>query len=65
MIQVNDDYYEDLTNKDVESIIDDLKNGKTPTPGPRSSRYASEPIDGLTSLKEEPYGPGFGVRPDL
>lgn len=65
MIQVNDDYYEDLTTKDVESIIDDLKNGKTPTPGPRSSRYASEPIDGLTSLKEEPYGPGFKVRPDL
>jgi len=26
---------EDLTTKDVESIIDDLKNGKTPTPGPR------------------------------
>lgn len=26
---------EDLTSKDVESIIDDLKNGKTPTPGPR------------------------------
>ncbi|CAI6367553.1 unnamed protein product [Macrosiphum euphorbiae] len=65
MMQVNDDYFEDLTTKDVESIIDDLKNGKTPTPGPRSSRYASEPMDGLTSLKEEPYGPGFKVRPDL
>lgn len=26
---------EDLTSKDVESIIDDLKNGKIPTPGPR------------------------------
>lgn len=31
----------------------------------RSSRYASEPMDGLTSLKEEPYGPGFKVRSDL
>lgn len=29
------DLQEDLTSKDVESIIDDLKNGKTPTPGPR------------------------------
>lgn len=28
-------FQEDLTTKDVESIIDDLKNGKTPTPGPR------------------------------
>lgn len=26
---------EDLTTQDVESIIDDLKNGKTPAPGPR------------------------------
>lgn len=31
----------------------------------RTSRYASEPLDGLTSLKEEPYGPGFQVRSDL
>lgn len=31
----------------------------------RSGRYASEPIKGLTSLTEEPYGPGFGVKQDL
>jgi hypothetical protein len=31
----------------------------------RSGRFAAEPIGGLTSLKGEPPGPGFGVRSDL
>lgn len=31
----------------------------------RSGRFASEPAEGLTSLKCEPPGPGFGVRSDL
>ncbi|XP_049810912.1 probable NADH dehydrogenase [ubiquinone] flavoprotein 2, mitochondrial [Schistocerca nitens] len=65
MIQVNDDYYEDLTVKDTEEILDDLKNGKQPKAGPRSGRYAAEPAGGLTSLKGEPPGPGFKVRSDL
>lgn len=50
---------------DIEKIIDDLKAGKKPVAGPRSGRFASEPLRGLTSLKEEPKGPGFGVRSDL
>ncbi|KAL1128973.1 hypothetical protein AAG570_013507 [Ranatra chinensis] len=65
MIQVNDDYYEDLTAKDTEEILEDLKCGKKPKPGPRSGRFASEPAGGLTSLTEEPTGPGFKVQPDL
>ena len=31
----------------------------------RNGRFASEPKSGLTSLTEEPKGPGFGVRSDL
>lgn len=65
MIAVNDDYYEDLSAQDVEQIIDDLKAGKKPAPGPRSGRYASEPAKGLTSLTEEPKGPGFGLQEGL
>ncbi|KAI5695047.1 hypothetical protein M8J76_007176 [Diaphorina citri] len=65
MLSINDDYYEDLEPKDMEQIIDDLKAGKKPAPGPRSGRFASEPINGLTSLTGEPHGPGFKVRPDL
>lgn len=35
MIQINDDYYEDLTCKDTEEILNDLKCGKKPRAGPR------------------------------
>lgn len=56
---------EDLTEKDTEEILQDLKDGKTPRPGPRSGRYASEPSGELSSLSEEPKGPGFGLQPGL
>ena len=65
MVQINDNYYEDLTPKDMEEIIDDLKAGKNPKPGPHNGRFAAEPLSGLTSLNTPPYGPGFGVREDL
>lgn len=65
MLQINDDYYEDLTSKDVENIIADLKAGKKPKVGPRSARFTCEPADGLTSLTSPPPGPGYGVRQDL
>ncbi len=68
MVQINDNYFEDLTVKDMEEILDDLKAGKTPKAGPRSgqgNRFACEPSGGLTSLTEPPKGPGFGVRSDL
>ena len=35
MVQINDMYYEDLEVKDMEEILDDLKAGNTPKPGPR------------------------------
>ena len=65
MVQINDDYYEDLTVIDMDYILDELAEGRRPKPGPYSGRYAAEPITGLTSLTEPPKGPGFGVRPDL
>ncbi|KAE8290680.1 NADH dehydrogenase [ubiquinone] flavoprotein 2, mitochondrial [Larimichthys crocea] len=65
MVQINDDYYEDLTPKDMEDIIDELKAGRVPPPGPRNGRFSCEPAGGLTSLTEPPTGPGFGVRADL
>ncbi|PRD27726.1 UNVERIFIED_CONTAM: NADH dehydrogenase [ubiquinone] flavoprotein 2 [Trichonephila clavipes] len=65
MIQINDNYYEDLSLDDVDEILNDLKAGRTPKAGPRSGRLACEPAGGLTSLTEPPPGPGFGVRSDL
>ncbi|EGT42723.1 hypothetical protein CAEBREN_09098 [Caenorhabditis brenneri] len=79
MIQINDDYFEDLTPKvlflfqfiiskffqDVHEILDDLKAGRKPAAGPRSGRLAAEPFGELTSLKEAPPGPGFGLQAAL
>ncbi len=65
-LQINDDFYEDLTVKDLHAILDEFKTGKTrPMPGPRSGRLAAEPLTGLTSLTEEPKGPGFGLQHGL
>ncbi|RXN25162.1 NADH dehydrogenase [ubiquinone] flavo mitochondrial [Labeo rohita] len=35
MVQINDNYYEDLKPSDMEQIIDELKAGRVPPPGPR------------------------------
>jgi len=65
MVQIDDDYYEDLTEKDMHEIIDELKAGKKPAAGPRSGRYAAEPFGPATSLTETPPTPGQYVRADL
>jgi len=65
MVQINDDYYEDLTPESMSEILDDLKAGKRPIPGPKSGRLAAEPLTGLTSLSETPKGPGFGMQEGL
>ncbi|XP_065390292.1 NADH dehydrogenase [ubiquinone] flavoprotein 2, mitochondrial isoform X11 [Macaca fascicularis] len=43
MVQINDNYYEDLTPKDIEEIIDELKAGKIPKPGPRNFSFYNLP----------------------
>ncbi|MEK9679442.1 MAG: NADH-quinone oxidoreductase subunit NuoE [Rhodospirillaceae bacterium] len=51
MMQIDDDYYEDLDNDSTESILTQLKLGETPKPGSQIGRKSCEPIGGLTSLK--------------
>ncbi|KAJ8670792.1 hypothetical protein QAD02_002051 [Eretmocerus hayati] len=66
MLQVNDDYYEDLTPETTTAIINALKKGERPAPGPQCcERYAAEPITGLTSLTSPLPEPSFKVRSDL
>uniref|UniRef100_A0A2P2HYQ2 NADH dehydrogenase flavoprotein 2 n=1 Tax=Hirondellea gigas TaxID=1518452 RepID=A0A2P2HYQ2_9CRUS len=65
MIQVNDDYYEDLTVADTKQILNALSKGEKPKAGPRNGRFAAEPKGGLTSLSTPPTGPGFGVQEGL
>jgi NADH-quinone oxidoreductase subunit E len=45
MVQINDDFYEDLTKESMKKIIEDLKNGRQPKIGPQSGRKGSEPIN--------------------
>jgi NADH-quinone oxidoreductase E subunit len=52
MMQVNDDYYEDLDPQSTARILEALKRGETPKTGPQSGRRSSEPKPGLTTLKD-------------
>jgi NADH-quinone oxidoreductase subunit E len=51
MVQINYDYYEDLTPESFEKILDALAAGKEPKPGPQVDRQFSAPIGGPTTLK--------------
>ena len=56
MAQIGKDYYEDLTPERFSAIIDEIAAGKVPTAGPQNGRFTSEPLGGLTSLKEYEAG---------
>ncbi len=50
MVQINKDYYEDLTAENFEKILMDLKAGKEVAPGPQVDRQFSCPEGGRTTL---------------
>jgi NADH-quinone oxidoreductase subunit E len=50
MVQINYDYYEDLTPESFEKILDALAAGKEPPPGPQIDRQFSAPVGGPTTL---------------
>ncbi|MEC9368117.1 MAG: NADH-quinone oxidoreductase subunit NuoE [Pseudomonadota bacterium] len=50
MVQINNDYYEDLTAESFEKLLKDLKAGKDVTPGPQNGRQYSAPLGGPTTL---------------
>lgn len=53
MIQINDDFYEDLTGELTEKLLGDLQAGKEVTMGSQTGRKGSAPAGGLTTLKGE------------
>jgi NADH dehydrogenase (ubiquinone) flavoprotein 2 len=53
MIQVNDDYYEDLTPESMKRLLALLGDGKKPDVGSQTGRKASMAHSGPTTLKEE------------
>lgn len=66
MIQINDDYYEDLTPETTVALLKALKESasavgssssvKVPAAGPLTGRQTCENSKGLTNLLEEPWG---------
>jgi NADH-quinone oxidoreductase subunit E len=52
MAQIGKDYYEDLTADKLRDLIARFSKGEVPLAGPQNGRYASEPLGGLTSLKD-------------
>ena len=60
MIQIADDYYEDLTPESMTQIIDELAAGKKPQAGSRTRKYPSMASGGPTSLKQ--YAEAAGIK---
>lgn len=62
MLQLGDDFYEDLTEESTGKILEALKRGETPKPGPQSGRLSSEPHGGATTLTT--FNPAAGGNDD-
>ena len=58
MAQIGKDYYEDLSNQRFGEVLEDLRTGSAPSPGPQNGRFSVEPSLGLTTLLA-----GEGDRP--
>ncbi len=52
MVQINNDYYEDLTAENFTKLLDDLAAGRPVKKGSQIGRTASEPVGELTTLTD-------------
>ena len=52
VVQISDDYFEDLDASDMEDIIDDLAEGRQPKRGSRKGRHSSEPASDKQTKRE-------------
>lgn len=52
MVQINEDYFEDLDEDIMAEILDSLSEGRDVTPGSQKGRTSSEPVGELTSLTD-------------
>jgi len=53
MVQINNDYFEDLNAESFEKLLDDLEAGRDVTPGPQNGRSCSRPDGEATSLTDK------------
>jgi NADH-quinone oxidoreductase subunit E len=52
MVQINDDYYEDLTAENFEKLLDDLAAGRPVRKGSQIGRNRSEPFQAVNTLQD-------------
>ncbi|KLK94869.1 NADH-quinone oxidoreductase subunit E [Microvirga vignae] len=52
MVQINDDYYEDLTPENFEKLLDDLAAGRPVKKGSQIGRNTSEPFEAVNTLQD-------------
>ena len=64
MVQINDDYFEDLTPERMEEILDMLARGEAPPSGSQTGRGGSMPGPGPTTLKDRASASGGAAGPD-
>jgi len=58
VIQVNDDFYEDLDGPTTEALLDALAQGRTPPKGSVKHRQGSAPEGGPQTLKDVTFAKG-------
>jgi NADH-quinone oxidoreductase subunit E len=56
ILQVDDDFYEDMDAGKVTALLDALRRGERPAPGSMSGRQTSAPEGGPTTLQFAPEG---------
>jgi NADH-quinone oxidoreductase subunit E len=52
MVQINADYYEDLTPETLTRVLNELAAGRNPKPGPQVDRQNSAPVGGADTLTD-------------
>jgi NADH-quinone oxidoreductase subunit E len=58
ILQVDDDFYEDMDTEKVKTLIAALREGKPPPPGSMIGRQTSAPEGGPTTLTTLQFAPG-------
>ncbi len=56
MLQIGDDYYEDLTPETTVKLLDAVARGEKPKPGNQSKRLTTSPEGGFTTLLDTAKG---------
>jgi len=52
MVQINADYYEDLTPESFTKVLNEFRAGRVPPPGPQNGRHNAAPLGARTALTD-------------